>query len=246
MKLISCENFSLQSSTLALTATTDTIIKCGNTGKRYYWTGSAFKEYFEVSQGGNITVTPLAQTLPKASVSGRNVIDTPYAVEVIDNIQRITGQIVMPSANNTFARSFIAPHTGNYMSAAVMITNVAGGTIYFGIYNRLGNLMVKTSGVADSSRSNGMVNSSFWYDAAGQMKSVAGAYLTGGETYFIGVSCSSITTGFAGFSGLPNYSVPSAIANPTQAYGAGIIPATLTLNGSNQTVFPWAKLEIRA
>ena len=244
MKIISCENFALQSSTL--TGATDTIYKCLNSGRRYYWTGSAFKEYFEVAQGGNITITPLAQNLPKASVSGRNVIDTPYATEIIDNVNRITGQIVMPSANNTFARSFIAPHTGNYMSAAVMITNVAGGTIYLGIYDRLGNLIVKTSGVADSSRSNGMVNSSFWYDSAGVLKSTAGAYLTGGETYFIGISCTSVTTGFAGFSGLPNYSVPAAIANPTQSYATGNVPVLLTLNGSNQTVFPYVKLEIRA
>lgn len=244
MKIISCENFALQSATLALTATTDTIVKCGNSGKRYYWTGSAFKEYFEVSQGGNITITPLAQTLPKASVSGRNVIDTPYSVEPINNLNLITGQIVMPGAN-TYARSFVAPHTGLYMNVSTMITNVAAGNIVFGIYSSTGNRLGYSTGVADSSKSNGFVGSSFWYDGAGVMKSpYAGVYLTGGQVYFIAVYCSSVTTGFAGFSGLPNYSAPSALVNPMQAYGVGNMPATLTLNGSNLTVFPYIKMEI--
>lgn len=243
MKIISCENFALQSSTLALTATTDTIVKCGTTGKRYYWTGSAYKEYFEVSQGGNITITPLAQTLPKASVSGRNVIDTPYSVEPIDNINRITGQITAPSAN-TFARLFVAPHTGNYVNIETMITTVGAGTLQWGIYSKSGALLGKTTAVADSSKASGWVGSSFWYDSTGTMKANAGVYLTGGEAYFLAVYCSSLTTGFAGYSGLPNYSAPSDLVNPLQAYGAGAIPATLTLNGSNQTVFPYIKMEV--
>lgn len=243
MKLISCENFSLQSSTLSATATTDTVVKCGNTGKRYYWTGTLWKEYFEVTNGGNISVTPLSQVLPKASISGRNVIDTPYSVEPINNVNLITGQITLPTAN-TYARSFIAPHTGNYMNISTMITNVAAGNINFGIYSSNGNLLGKGSAVADSSKSNGYVGSSFWYDSAGAMKSIAGVYLTGGQSYFLAIYCSSTSTGFAGFSGLPTYALSTTLCNATQAYGVGSIPATLTLNGSMASVFPWIKMEI--
>ena len=243
MKIISCENFTSQSATLSATATTDTIVKCGTTGKRYYWTGTAWKEYFEVSQGGNITITPLSQTLPKASVSSKNVIDTPYSVEPINNINLITGQITMPTAN-TYARLFIAPHTGLFMNISTMITNVAAGNIAFGIYSSTGTRLGYSTSVADSSKSNGFVGSSFWYDGAGVLKSpYAGVYLTGGQAYFLAVYCSSTTTGFAGFSGLPTYSVP-AVANATQAYGAGSMPATLTLNGSNIAVFPFIKMEL--
>lgn len=244
MKIISTENFELQQTTLSATASTDIIYKCGATGKRYYWTGTAFRPYFEFSQGGNITITPLSQTLPKASISGRNVIDTPYSVEPINNINLITGQITMPTAN-TYARSFVAPHTGNYSNISTMITNVAAGHLCFGLYSNTGTRIGYSTGVADSSRSNNFVGSSFWYDGAGVMKSpYAGVHLTGGQMYFIAIYCSSTTTGFAGFSGLPTYSAPSALVNPMQAYGVGNMPATLTLNGSNIAVFPYIKMEI--
>ena len=105
--------------------------------------------------------------------------------------------------------------------------------------------MYKTTSVADSSRSAGWVGSSFWYDAAGNMQATAGANLTGGTLYFIAVYASSTGTQFAGFSGLPNYTLASP-SNPLQAYGAGAIPATLTLNGSNATVFPYLKIEVVA
>lgn len=244
MRIISTENFELQQTTLSATAATDNIYKCGATGKRYYWTGTTFKPYYEFSQGGNITVTPLNQVLPKASISGRNVIDTPYSVEPINNVNLITGQITMPTAN-TYARSFIAPHTGLYMNISTMITNVAGGTITFGIYSNTGNRLGYSTGVADSSKSNNFVGSSFWLDCAGVMKSpYAGVYLTGGQIYLLAIHCSSTTTGFAGFSGLPTYALSTTICNPSQAYGVGNMPATLTLNGSNATVFPWVKLDI--
>ena len=243
MKIISCENFSLQSTTLALTATTDTVVKCGATGKRYYWTGSAFAEYFEVAQGGNITITPLSQTLPKASVSDRKVIDTPFSVEPINNANLITGQITLPTAA-TYARSFIAPHTGLYANIEIMVTAVGGNNIKFGIYSNTGMLIGQSSAVADSSKSGGFVGSSFWYDSAGNMKSTCGVYLTGGQSYLLAIYCSGTTTGFAGFSALPTYSISNTLANPAQAYGAGSIPATLTLNGSNQSVFPWFKMEV--
>lgn len=240
MKLIHIEAYT---QITGVAATNDTIVVDLSTRKKYYHNGSAWKEYFEFSNGGNISVTPLNQTLPKASISSRNVIDTPYSVEPINNINLITGQITIPTAN-TYGRLFIAPHTGNYVNIETMITNVASGALQFGIYSKTGNLMGKTTAVADSSKSNGWVGSSFWYDAAGAMKTTAGVYLTGGEAYFIAYHCTSTSTGFAGFSGLPTYSAPSALVNPMQAYGVGAIPATLTLNGSMSTVFPYIKIEV--
>lgn len=240
MKKISCENFALQQATL--TGATDTIYKCLDTGKRYYWTGSAYLPYFEVTQGGNITITPLNQTLPRASVSDRKVIDTPFSVEPINNLNLITGAIALPSAA-TYARAFIAPHTGKYVNIETMVAVVGANNIQFGIYSQTGNLLYKTTAVADSSRSAGWVGSSFWYDSAGNMMSTAGASLTGGTLYFIAVYASGVSTQFAGFSGLPNYTLVSP-SNPLQAYGAGAIPASLTLNGSNTTVFPFIKIEV--
>lgn len=242
MKIISCENFALQQS--SLTGAVDTVYKCGNTGKRYYWTGSAFAEYFEVAQGGNITITPLSQNLPKASVSDRKAIDTPFSVEPINNVNLITGAVSLPTAN-TYARAFIAPHTGRYANIETMVATVGANSIQFGIYSQTGNLLYKTTSVADSSRSAGWLCSSFWYDSAGNMMSTAGASLTGGTLYFLAVYCSGVSTAFAGFSGLPNYTLASP-SNPLQAYGAGAIPATLTLNGSNATVFPYIKVEVVA
>lgn len=241
-KLISCEDFNAQKSTL--TGATDTIYKCGNTGKRYYWTGSAFAEYFEVAQGGNITITPLNQSLPRASVSDRKAIDTPFSVEPINNLNLITGAVALPTAN-TYARAFIAPHTGRYANIECMTANNPGNNIQFGIYSQTGMLLYKTTAFADSSRSAGWAGSSFWYDSAGNMMTTAGASLTGGTLYFLAVYCSGTSTTFAGFSGLPNYTLASP-SNPLQAYGAGAIPATLTLNGSNATVFPYLKIEVVA
>lgn len=240
MKIISCENFALQQS--SLTGATDTVYKCGNTGKRYYWTGSAFAEYFEVAQGGNITITPLSQNLPKASVSDRKAIDTPFSVEPINNLNLITGAVALPTAA-TYARAFIAPHTGRYSNIESMVVTSAANNVQFGIYNSSGTLLGKTTAVADSSRGSGFVGSSFWLDSTGNMLTTCGVSLTGGNLYYLAVYCSGTSTTFAGFSAMPNYTLASP-SNPLQAYGAGAIPYTLTLNGSNATVFPWIKVEV--
>ena len=249
MKIISCENFALQSSTLALTATTDTIVKCGTTGKRYYWTGSAFAEYFEFSNGGNISVTPLAQALPKASISGRNPIDTPYYVEPIDNINRVNASQALPVINNVYARAFIAPHTGLYSNIRFQTDNVAGATIRWAIYSDMGALIGQGSGVADSSYSNGWISDSLWRDTAGVTKDKCGVNLVGGQLYYIAVKCNSITTKFFGFSGLPNLSV-GGTRKPLQAWSnvipadSTLFPSTVTFNGSNQTFFPYCAIGI--
>lgn len=249
MKIINCENFALQSTTLALTATTDTVVKCGNTGKRYYWTGSAWAEYFEVAQGGNITITPLAQTLPKASVSSRTVIDTPFAVEPINNINLITGSYALPVANNVYARAFIAPHTGNFSNMRFLTDNVSGATINWALYGDSGELIGQGMAVADSSYSNGWIGTSFWRDAAGAMKAKCGVQLLGGKLYYIAVKCDNITTKFWGFNNLPNVSI-GATRKPMQGWSnvipaqSSLFPSSLTLNGSNQTTFPYCELEI--
>lgn len=244
MKKISCENFALQKATL--TGATDTIYKCLNTGKRYYWTGSAFAEYFEVAQGGNITITPLAQTLPKASVSDRKVIDTPYSVEPINNINLITGSYAMPTTG-TYARAFVAPHTGRYGTAACIVGTTGGTNIVFGIYDQAGNLLGQASSFADSSSSNGWSSSSFWYDANRNMLSTAGVQLTGGKLYFFGVRTSSTGTLLLGYNNLPTFSNSKI---PLQAFTSTVpadgisMPATLTLNGSNVAIFPYIRLDV--
>lgn len=250
MKLISCENFSLQSPTLSATATTDTIYKCLNSGKEYYWTGSAFAEYFKFSQGGNITVTPLNQTLQRASISDRKVIDTPFSVEPINNINLITGAYAMPTSG-VYARSFIAPHTGLYSNVEVMVSAIAAGSIQWAIYNMSGYLLGETSTIADSSSGSGWNGASFWYDSNHAMKSVCGVRLTGGEAYFLAMRCSSTSTTFFGYNNLPTVTIPGS-KNPLQAFSSTIpanqisMPSTLTPNGSNIAIFPWIKLEIIA
>jgi hypothetical protein len=239
MQIINLENFAGQG---LATGTAGVIYKCLASGKRYYWTGSAFAEYFEVGQGGNITITPLSQALPKASVSDRKAIDTPFSVEPINNVNLITGAIVFPSAA-TYARAFIAPHTGLYANIETMVATSGGNNIQFGIYSQAGALLGKTTSIADSSRGSGFVGSSFWYDASGNIKTTCGVSLVGGTQYFLALYVSGTSTQFAGFSALPTYSLASP-SNPLQAYSASAVPATLTVNGSNQSVFPWAKMEI--
>lgn len=249
MKLISCENFALQSAKLSATATTDTIVKCGNTGKRYYWTGTTWAEYFDFSQGGNITITPLNQTLPKASISDRKVIDTPFSFEPINNINLITGSYALPVANNVYARAFIAPHTGNFSNLRFLTDNVVGANINWAIYGDAGELIGQGMAVADSSYSNGWIGTSFWRDAAGAMKAKCGVQLLGGKLYYIAVKCDSVAMKFWGFNNLPNVSI-GATRKPMQGWSSTIpaqstlFPATLTLNGSNQTTFPYVELEI--
>lgn len=254
MKIISCENFSLQAATLSATATTDTIVKCGNTGKRYYWTGTAWSEYFDFSQGGNITITPLNQVLPKASVSSRNIIDTPYSAEVINNFNLITGEYSMPTSG-TYARAFIAPHTGRYSNVKFLVGSTpVGGGIHFGIYNDSGNLLAQSFGVADSTMSNGWTNADLNRDASGNMITFTGGgtgvILTGGQLYYIGVRNTMTTSKIYGFNNLPNLSIATN-RHPVQGFSAtypstGVgVPNTITLNGSNQAIFPYISLEIR-
>ena len=249
MKIIKCENFAQQSTTLAQTATTDTIVKCGATGKQYYWTGTAFAEYFTVSQGGNITITPLNQVLPKASVSDRKVIDTPFSFEPINNINLITVSYSLPVANNVYARAFIAPHTGNFSQLKFLTDNIAGASINWAIYGDAGELIGQGMSVADSSYSNGWISTAFWRDAAGNMKSTVGVQLLGGKLYYIAVKSDSITLKFWGFNNLPNVTI-GATRKPLQGWSSTIpaqstlFPTSLTLNGSNQTTFPYVELEV--
>lgn len=251
MKIISCENFALQSTTLALTATTDTVVKCGATGKRYYWTGSAFAEYFEVAQGGNITITPLSQTLPKASVSDRKVIDTPFSVEPINNINLITGSYALPVVKNVYARAFIAPYTGLYSQVKFMTdtSGGSGGNVRWAIYGDAGELIRQGMGLADVTVSNGWNSDALWKDSAGTTLSTCGANLLGGKLYYIAIKCDSLVTKFWGFNNLPNVTIQGT-RKPLQGFSSTIpansmdFPTSLTLNGSNQTFFPYVELEI--
>ena len=250
MKIISCENFSLQSATLSATATTDTIVKCGNTGKRYYWTGTTWSEYFEFQQGGNITVTPLSQTVPRASISDRKVIDTPFSVEPINNINLITGSYALPVAKNVYARAFIAPHTGTYSQIKFLTDTVTGASINWAIYGDAGELIGQGMSVADSSYSNGWISTALWKDASNNMKSTCGVQLLGGRLYYIAVKCDSITMKFWGYNNLPNITI-GATRKPLQGWSSTIpsgdtmsFPTSLTLNGSNQVIFPYVELEI--
>lgn len=250
MKIISCENFAQQSATLALTATTDTVIKCGTSGKRYYWTGSAFAEYFEVAQGGNITITPLSQTLPKASVSDRKAIDTPFSVEPINNFNLITGAYALPVIKNVYARAFMAPHTGLYSQVKFLTDTPVGGSINWAIYGDAGELIGQGMSVADSSYSNGWISTALWKDASNTMKTTCGVQLLGGRLYYLAVKCDSLTTKFWGYNNLPSVTIGNT-RKPIQAWSATIpsgdtmsFPSSLTFNGSNQTIFPYVELEI--
>lgn len=249
MKIISCENFALQADTLALSATSDIVVRCGNTGKRYYRNGSAWAEYFDFSPGGNVTVTPLAQALPRASISDRKVIDTPYSAEIINNYNLITGEYAMPTVG-TYARAFVAPHTGLYSSVKFIVGSTpAGGGIFFGIYNDSGILIAQDNGVADSTMSNGWTSQPFWKDGAGNTKSTCGVVLTGGQLYYIGYRNSSLTSKVYGFNNLPTTSIASN-RKPIQGFSSVTPPSgtgtasTLTFNVSNQAIFPYVTLEI--
>lgn len=228
-KFISCENFSAQSSSLSQAA--DTVYRCLATGKRYYWTGSAWSEYFEFSQGANIVVTPLAQSLPRASIADKRVVDSPYFVEPVDNIVRVSSLAALPVAGATYAVLMISPYTTTITAVQCYIGSSLG-TVQFAVYSSLGALLGKTTAL--SAGSAGMRMAAIATDSAGN--SISKVSVTGGSGYYIAVTSAAATT-FYSIGSLPTASVTGIVA--PQAYAATALPSSIALNSNNVATLPW-------
>lgn len=225
MRILSCENFALQSSTI--TPAADLIVKCGSTGKQFQYIGGQWKEYFAgVQAGGSIKVSPLAQGVPACSIQDVKAIDSPFSNDVVDNYCKINTTMTQTAAN-TFGWGFVQQHTTTVTVARVICT-VASGTVQIGIYNSTGTLIAKSVAVTASV---GFLSLPITMDASGS--AIAGIGLTGGNLYYFGIAMSSATCALAGFSGM---SSTSFATNPLQITAATAIPNTVTLNSGTKTV----------
>lgn len=231
MRILSCENFALQSSTIVPAA--DLIVKCGSTGKQFQYIGGQWKEYFAgVQAGGNVKVTPLSQAVPAVSIQNVQAIDSPFANDIVDNYCKINTTLTQ-AASNTFGWGFVQQHSTKITLAKVICT-VASGTVQIGIYNSTGTLIAKS---AATTASTGFLSLPITMDGSGN--AIAGISLTGGNLYYFGIAMSSATCALAGFSGM---SSASFALNPLQVTSATAIPATVTLNSGTKTVGAYVML----
>ena len=228
MQLINIGNYATQIGGISTAG--DTIVNDLSTGKQYQYKLGQWVEYFKVSAGGNVVVTPLAGQVPGASISDVKTVDSPYTIEPIDNICRINATSGLALANVTYGRLYVNSFTGKITSLTVFNTT-AVGNIQLSIYSVAGALLAKTASTAATS---GIQNIPLNQNAAGG--AITGWAITGGAALVVAITATAGTNVFAGFSGQPTTSITGPAA---QWYGSTATPATLTANGSNQAFAPW-------
>jgi hypothetical protein len=215
MQTININNYATQIGGISTAG--DTIVNDLSTGKQYQYTLGAWKEY----------------QVPAGSISDVRVVDSPYVIEPIDNICRISANTGLAVANATYGRLFTASYTGKITSIQVL-NSVGVGSIQASIYTTAGNLVAKT---ALTTASAGIQTLTLNQDAVGA--ATTGYAITGGGLYVIALAATSVSNLFSGFSGQPTFSITGPAA---QYYSASTTPATLTANASNQAFAPWSAL----
>ena len=228
MQTVNINNYSTQIAGISTAG--DTIVHDLSTGKDYAYVLGSWQQYFGVTAGSNIKVTPLAGQLPNASINDVKVIDSPYVIEPIDNICRISIKFGVATAGATYGRLFTASFTGKITSVQIL-NSLGAGNVQVSIYNTAGTLVAKSASVTASA---GLQTIALNQDAAGA--ATTGYAITGGQMYVIAISCSSTSNQLSGFSGQPTFSITGPAA---QYYAATTTPATLTANASNQSNAPW-------
>lgn len=232
MREIRIENYASQIATI--TPAADLIVKDTSTGNDYYYTLGSWKRYYGMAPGGNIVVSDMASSVPLGSISETKVVDSPYIIQPVNNFNYINSIGITQTAVTTFGWGFLSEYTTRIVQAKVICSVTGSGTVQIGLYASNGTLIGKSTPITAIQ---GFMTIPISLDSSGG--SISSVPVTGGNLYYWGLSCSSATTAFHGFTGMTATSTPLAACQVTAATA---IPNTVTLNSGGKTQSPWIML----
>ena len=232
MREIRIESYASQIATI--TPASDLIVKDTTSGFDYYYTLGQWKRYYGMTAGGNISVTDLAASVPMGSISETKVIDSPHIMQPVNNFCYINSTGITQGAVTTFGWGWLSEHTTKLTQAKVICSVTGSGTVQLGLYTSNGTLLGKSAPITAIQ---GFMTLPISLDSSGG--AIASVPVTGGNLYYWGLSCSSASTAFHGFTGMSATSTPLAA---TQVTAATAIPNTVTLNSGSRTQSPWIML----
>lgn len=232
MRKIKIESYTDQISTI--TPTSDLIVEDITTGFQYYYTLGQWKRYYGMAPGGNIVMSDLASSVPMGSISETKVIDSPYIIQPVNNFNYCNSTGITQAAVTTYGWGFISEFSTKIVQVKVICAVTGSGTVQVGIYASNGTLIGKSAPITAIQ---GFMTLPITLNSSGnQISSVS---VTGGNLYYWGISCSSASTAFQGFTGM---NALSSTLAPLQITAATAIPNNVTLNAGSKTQSPWIAL----